>query len=768
MFQLRVALFIAAAGTIGLYGTPVSATSGTVSVSQTHVGITPLHVGYNMGHYLPGSNTSAWVDYSGVNGFRVWASPGDYEPSGDWGSGVDTLAQFAARKAAVSANPEGNGYIPWASYHQNFENRIQSGRNKVNLNYILGELHEREIAPIMQITRSPKTINGDGNVAWADRWEQWQHFYAMAYHAAKNYDVERYQMYNEPDQSSTSAQRTPQDWLVGLKLASDAVRTAIADVNRLHGKTLQPYVAGPTRIGGTGSTSTWSPGPGFVDYGEAALESNRTNYAGLPVAHDVMNVYDLHRYNDSSAGGAYVSDILDLKRLIPQYNVSGQMLPVTYTEYNRRSSSAYASSSDTPDTPLMFSDFASINLKAMSQGVHAMYAFKFSQTMWDPPGGDSTLEPQKTGFFYVADDYSSGGTNDIGGASKGAGVQRLFAKAFKGARPRLQSSGTSLSTYDLASSFDAASGNYYLMGVNRHTTEGHNLTIDLNGWDVQPGTVISVEEVSGGHHGEVTRLVTVPQSKIITLDSQPSQSVWLLTAPSGTPQGQLLLRPSDDARVRNSDADSGVPYSTQNYGDLARARVGRTADSARFDYATYLQFDTGTVDAADVSRAILQLTGQSNNDAGGNPGSILFHVYALADDGWDESTITWDNAPYLGDAPAGSLSSDTRLGDVGIGAMPVGHLTFDHTISEWGVDLTDFLRHHPDWFDDGTLSFALVREERFAGDVDPTFSYVDLWTKESGLATSPKLHLSVIPEPGSMCLIAGIGAALLLRRPRWL
>jgi hypothetical protein len=299
------------------------------------------------------------------------------------------------------------------------------------------------------------------------------------------------------------------------------------------------------------------------------------------------------------------------------------------------------------------------------------------------------------------------------------------------------------------------------MGVNRHATEGHDLTLDLSSWNVQPGTVISVEEVSTKHQGEVTRLVTVPQNKKITLAGQPSQSVWLLTAPSGTPLNQVVLPASHDARVRNSDAASAEPYKAQNYGSLQRARVGRTPDSARFDYASYLQFDTGDVNVSDVSRAILQATGQAARDGGGDPGNVMFHVYALASDNWNENTITWDNAPNLADL-------DAKLTGVGTDAFPVGHLTFDSVVNEWGVDVTDFVKLHPGLFDDGALSFALIREERFAGDADATFSYVDLWTSESGLATAPKLMLSVVPEPGSLFVAGGAGLLLLMRRRRTL
>jgi hypothetical protein len=373
--------------------------------------------------------------------------------------------------------------------------------------------------------------------------------------------------------------------------------------------------------------------------------------------------------------------------------------------------------------------------------------------MWvprqDPGEPTQTEQPQKTGFHYVSD----AGVKDITGATRSASVVRLAAKAFKGERPRLATGGSAVSTYDVGTSFDAESGNYYLMGINRHTTQGHDLTLDLTGWDVQPGTVISIEEVSTKHQGEVTRMVTVPQSKVITLAQQPSQSVWLVTAPSGALREQLVLRATDDARVRNS-----AP--SQNFGADTRAMVGRSATSTLHDAATFLQFDTGNLGADDVSRAILQVTGRSTTDSGGDPGSILFHVYALSGDNWDESSITWGNAPKL----AGAV--DAKLTGVGTSAFPVGHLTFDNAINEWGVDLTDFLRAHPGLFEDGALSFALIREERFTNDADPSLSFVELWTKESGLATAPKMTLTVVPEPASLAPLGAGVAAMLMRRRR--
>jgi hypothetical protein len=698
-----------------------TASTATITVSSAQIGVTPQYIGYNMGHYLPGSNTSAWVDYSGVNGFRVWLSPGDYEPTDDiapFGDGVTDLASFNSRKALLRSNPTSPAYIDFSRFDNRFDNFVQDGRNDVLATTILTDLHARGITPVIELSRSTSWTM----TTWAGKWEQWQHFYAMAYYMGRYYDVSRFQTYNEPDQSTSPVPQA--EWLERLKIASDALRSAIEDVNRDYGKNLVADVSAPVTINGANSIDTW---------GKAALEQNRIDYQGNTVNYDIFNTYDVHRYG--ATGATYIADMQTFKVKIPQYNPSGQMMPVTYTEFNARNSSSFAGSTDTLDTPSMFLRLGDDYLGAISEGVAGMYGFKFSQTLWDHDNNSSTPEvSQKTGFHFVNNDYETGGTDDITGATRGAGVVRLAAKAFKGARPRMSNSiSASNSNFSAASSYDADRGNYYFFSINQNSTATYDLTMNLGNWNVVAGTVASVEEVSASHHGEVTRLVTVPANKQITL-SQPLQSVWLMTIPQGQNRPQVVLTASDDARVRNSDAASSEVYADNNYGSLPIGYVGRTPDSARFDYATYVKFGLGGYEADDISRAIFQITGKSTDINNGAPGSILFHVYALTNDAWSESTITWNNAPNLGDL-------DPKVSGVATSAFPVGHLTFDNTENEYGIDLTDFLKLHPQMVDDGALTLALVREERFTGDADPALSYVQLNMKESG--AGPKLTLFI-------------------------
>src|SRR5688500_14004246 len=94
-----------------------------ISLSSQTVGLTPEIVGYNSGHFMPGSNTAAWWKYSGVNGARVWATPATVEGSDDngvWGDGVTSQQRFLDRRAALRANPLDPAYNYWPHFEHRY------------------------------------------------------------------------------------------------------------------------------------------------------------------------------------------------------------------------------------------------------------------------------------------------------------------------------------------------------------------------------------------------------------------------------------------------------------------------------------------------------------------------------------------------------------------------------------------------------------------------------------------------------------------------
>src|SRR5690349_18574652 len=75
--------------------TTARAVNGTPTASLA--GKTPEIVGYNCGHFMPGSNTADWWRFSGVNGARIFSTPTTVEASDDlapWGDGVSSQTTF--------------------------------------------------------------------------------------------------------------------------------------------------------------------------------------------------------------------------------------------------------------------------------------------------------------------------------------------------------------------------------------------------------------------------------------------------------------------------------------------------------------------------------------------------------------------------------------------------------------------------------------------------------------------------------------------------
>jgi hypothetical protein len=220
-------------------GTPAS---GTITISSTVSGKSPRYIGFNNGHYMPGSNTTAWAERSGINTFRCWASPTYYEPVDDlapYGDGVVDVVSFDARKAALRADPENPLFVNWPAWNNRFENYVQPGRNRCTLNHMLRELRSIDVEIQAMISREAWSAPG----TWGDRWEHWQCFYVMAYHMARNFDVALYETYNEPDLDPLGMSQD--EYVEWLRFASDAIRSAVSDVNTRFGKSLVPQILAP-------------------------------------------------------------------------------------------------------------------------------------------------------------------------------------------------------------------------------------------------------------------------------------------------------------------------------------------------------------------------------------------------------------------------------------------------------------------------------------------------------------------------------------------
>jgi hypothetical protein len=685
--------------------TPANAASAAVTITNEVVGKTPLHIGYGQGHYIPGSNTSAWVDYSGVNAYRIWTAMSNYEPVDDmapYGDGVTDITSFDTHKAALRSNPESTAYINWPVLNDRFENYTTDGTNKSKLNYMLGELNNLGISVLAVMN----PVRWTGSQTWADRWELWQYDYALAYHMAKNYDVQVFEIFNEPDHGA-NINMTQDTYIEMLRFSSDAIRSAVADVNSLYGKALSAQISAPVLTHAQSSTGDYhmvadpdsDPRDDQYGWGQKAMMNIRKDYHGNTVNYDIFNIFGTHKYG--STGSDFYNEIEMIKTKMVQFSPTATALPIYYTEFNRYSTGQFDENANYNLSSMgTVTDMAFIYAKSMLRGVKGMLAFKFSNTYTDAHGY------QGTGFHYVWD----AAPYLIGGVTRSGEVVRLMAKGFKDERDRYKTMSTSANNdYGAYTSYDPITGNYYILAINPNTSADYTVSFNMSGLGVNTDSVISVEEISEDHWGEVTQITKMPSSKSFTL-THPKQSVWLITVPKGAVLTENKLVAAADAQVQ-----SGASANT-NFGSDISMRVKKDSGSANNDRVSYLKFNTAGINLSQVKRAILRVNGRNPIDGV----DMSVHAYGISNDSWNESTITWNNAPNLD-------PSSPKITGVGSTAFPVGHLSFDSVSQIVRMDVTDYVKNHPD----STLSFALIRESRYANDNSDDGRHAIIDTREA-------------------------------------
>ncbi len=678
---------------------------------------------------MPGSNTADWWRYSGVNGARVWPTPTIVEPSDDlapYGDGVTSQTTFIARAAALRADPLNTSYINWPKFENNYANKPTTGSNIINLNYAFTQLHNLKIDPVVEInyTNGSFPWNPAGTTAgWADRWEEWQHFYAQAFYLAKNFDVHRFEMYNEPNGDDIPAS----EWLERLRFTSDAVQAAIADVNRIYGKNLDAQVQAPVTAG--------NPITYYPTWGAPVMQNLHTTlFNGVDPNFNLIDTYDYQRYDLSP--DSFGTELANVKSTV-NAAAGGTPMRFAISEMNVHTASAFDNTSDTLDTPAQFAQFGADLVQLANNQLNELYIFKFSQ---GPGSGASGVK--KNGVNFVDNDNAP---YNIGGDTGGGEVVRLFAKSFAGANDLFTvpaASGTGSTDLRMAASHNTAQNKYYLYSANQ-ATSSRPLAINFSAWGIAPGAVAVVEEVSADRHGEVSQVVTVPANGMLNL-TQPAQSVFLVSVPKAAPTYVRTLTATDDAMVKaGTNANS-------NYGSSPNLFAKNDAADPAARNVSFIKFDTGSINN-DVQQAIFQVNGLN----AGSASQVIAHVYGIADNNWNESTITWNTAPNLNASLSTALSSisDNFIAGIGDTAYFVGNLTGTATSRQLSIDVTDFVRDHPDQ----QITFLITREVRFNGEnVDDALTSLQLASKERGTTAGPQLLLT-------------LGAAALARRlrPQW-
>ncbi|MFM7243311.1 MAG: hypothetical protein ACKO40_03935, partial [Planctomycetaceae bacterium] len=210
----------------------------TVTLSGSVIGSTPSVLGYNSGHFLPGSNVASWWKYAGVNGSRIFSSPSYATPgTSTYFRSESTLslsatsqAQFVTQRDALRASGTATTYVRWDRIVPLYTTGTTDGNNSIQLKTAEDAMKARGIKPLIVMTRSPGSYawpaspTSNASADWQDRWLAWQQWYAQAFVHAQYNDVENYQFFNEPDlYASTNGTLTQEQWLEMVQVGANAV-----------------------------------------------------------------------------------------------------------------------------------------------------------------------------------------------------------------------------------------------------------------------------------------------------------------------------------------------------------------------------------------------------------------------------------------------------------------------------------------------------------------------------------------------------------------
>lgn len=332
-----------------------------IVVDKIEIGKTFKYVGYNQGYYLPGSNVSAWVAYSQINSMRIWTSLTEYAPIKNFNvkDKAATLADFEVLKSKLRSSPEKNEFINWDALINRYELQVDDSGNKMNFGYVLEELKRLKVSPVLQINERKFEDT------WNDKWEHWQRYYALAYYAARKGNASMFAMQNEPNHKESGPMDLP-SWMIGLQIASDAVKCALDDVNKKYKTNLQPKFVAPITAGY--NTDWWA----YV------VSHIRDGYDGKKLDKDLFDIFSTHSYNQPANG--YTTRTSDIRKIIQENHPEGKSLPIVFTEIGRWMNSLLIDKKETYDSPSVFTEWAGIYANNLKNQAYGMWAFKFANT----------------------------------------------------------------------------------------------------------------------------------------------------------------------------------------------------------------------------------------------------------------------------------------------------------------------------------------------------------------------------------------------------
>ncbi len=662
----------------------------TLTIGSDVVGATPVALGYNLGHFAEHSNAADWFRYSGADSARMFMDRKSLEGTDDrspWGDGVTNQASLIARRGVLRANaanpaePLSNNFVNWNSFTTNLA--------KDN-GYVLSTLRDAGVGVLANITAGTALDAGD----WAGRWELWQQYYAMAFLMSREYGVRRYSMFNEPNHS---AKIKEEDWLDLLLVCSDAIQSAVQDMNARYGRSLKPEIFAPNTAGGSSKFNDEAQGR----WGSTTIANRHRRLDGrIDPKWMNIHVYNYQKYSsrlmDQDGYSGFLTDYNSLRGKIDAAMQGEPRLPLSLTEFNVRTAASYDKTEDTPDSPSEFASLGATLAGLGACGMQQMYLFKFGQTEWK-----STHGVKKNGTHFV----QNSSPYNYGGATRGAEVYRLFIKAARGARPvhRVTASagaspGLNNGLWHLATR-DNTAGMSHLFLANRDDRT-IPLNVDFSALGVAPGNPFFIEQVNNTRLGGVVAQGRLMDGKTGPLN-MPPLSVWLISVPTGA-----AITITRDA-VADTQLRDGEKMAVTEGGSLASIMV-RSDSSKNPRHVALIRIPVPAGDGSQTRRVLLEMDVASSVD-----GTMAqAHVYGIENNNWSEQSFTWQQAGEFlkSGVKVGNQINNNAVKGHGAAARILGQLAAESSsMARMAVDVTEFARSRKD----GMATFLVVQEHRW-------------------------------------------------------
>nr|MCU0791997.1 hypothetical protein [Opitutaceae bacterium] len=395
----------------------------------------------------------------------------------------------------------------------------------LGLHHSLSELRKNGLTVLVQLnhnTRAYPFERADGSPDWHGRWAYWRGIYLNARYLASTYDVERFQLFNEPDHPH-SKHISQADYLRRHQLGADALRAALADVNRAEGKSLSLRLGAPVSAGllvfekrsGRPDTRDLETG-----WGELITRHRRDDFPGRGDAFDALyNVYSFQSYG--RAPDRVLEGIPRLRALVAAGN-GGRELPLIVTEMNVSTAANFNKTTETLDSPTYYAPFGAIAAAYVNAGIDEIYIFRLTQEPL-PEGG---VKKNGTHLVGLRDPLQN-----IVASTRGAEVVRLLARGFGGARARLVPPALTGGLLHAAASLDETDRTHHLL-LTHLDPKADTLPVDLSSWGLPAGSLVLAEEVSEAHHGDLRSVLPLPADGRLALPVSGSSVTLLSVRPA--------------------------------------------------------------------------------------------------------------------------------------------------------------------------------------------------------------------------------------------